>query len=309
MSLRRLMKSAGSTRSMLLVASALLCVGACSLDESGLLSDGGNDTAVPDAADGCAPCNAELAAGWELVAFGASGAQCPGGTSIEPVVQDAAASASACTCQCDLPTGPLCALGSYTLHYAGASCGASFGPAVVDGSCAPVSGTLSDYYSVQFAPTVAPCSATTIVDDAGVTAEPKVFCRPPATCAPDLCVGTAPTSLSACIRQTGDIPCPSGSAFNKRVVVSSPPTVSCTPCTCQTPAIQCSGTFQYFSDSQCDASAVSVTLGASCTASGKAGAPISSLRWDGQLVDAACVPTAPSQPTLSSATSWTVCCR
>lgn len=284
-----------------------MLIGACGLDEEGLVDTGAADTNSPETgsdAQECDACAAELAAGWSLTLVGSG--TCPSGYSQRSVVSDPDAGTGACTCACDPPPGA-CLSGNLTLGYA-TNCGNSEAYPVT-GACQQINGGtgVTGQYSVEAPPPVSgSCGARDVPNDAAVISVTHTMCDPTATCDPSACSGNVPAGWQACVQHTGDMPCPPG-AFTSRVVTGTAVSLTCAGCACSAANVQCAGALSYYGDTTCGTAVATIPYDAGCVTA--TGGLVYSYKWNGSVVDAGCSPTGPPTTTVDLAQKTTVCCR
>ncbi len=288
-------------------ASALVALAECSLDESGTAVDGADALIIDGGDASCVPCADLITSGWELVAYASGNVTCPNGYAQEGVTANPVPSASTCSCACDSPAG-LCENGTISQSFNGSSCSTAASPFIVDGKCVPFGSQvgLSDYNQIYFKPSSPPpCTPRQL--DAGSVGQPGTLCRGGTSCDGRLCSGTPLLGFASCIATQGDVSCPDG-GFQQRSLVANSVTIVCSPCSCGSVAVACTGALSYYTDKACATDALDVENEAGCQASAEAGALTQSYRWNGVVLDAGCQPSG-SDASVIMTNERTVCCR
>ena len=318
----------------------VLCAG-CALDEAGVAAtDGGPgasdvvtaDVVVPDVGTDVveepgppAPCTTDsgvcsgaVPQGWTLTAFAPNQTTtCPANFTSSDVVSSPAVQSDACTCGCNITTQPSCALGNVTLKYAlNNQCGNTYGTfdITTEGACTDFNNgtfTLTNYHSyTDLGLTQGVCSSPAPTADTNkLTATPMRTCAPPAACAEDVCNGTVPAGLRACIVGAGDVTCPPGPFTDKVAVIGAKATLSCDTCTtCSITESPCgAGTVKFWGDSSCTTAKGSITADGNCNPTGGASG-VNHFTYVNPVQNVQCN-AGTSAATAALDTPQTVCCR
>lgn len=323
----------------------LVCCAGCSLDEGGVaqaIPDGGgspdavtadvtaNDVAVsdvgPDVIEEPGPplpctsdagiCTGAITQGWTLTLFSPNRATaCPGNSTSADVVAAPTPQAGACTCSCNIATQPSCALGTVTAKYStDGNCGNAWKTFTITtaGQCmdyAMGDFNLASHNSyTKLALTPGTCTTAAVPDTGKVGSTPMRTCAPPAACAEDVCNGTVPAGMRACITAPGDVKCPAGPFSDKATVIGASTTLACDACSaCGVTQSACgTATVKYWGDANCTAARGTITADGNCNTTG--GVNVSHFTYENPVQNVQCVAgTSTAKPDLD--TKRTVCCR
>ncbi len=275
--------------------------------------------------DACSATNCELLPdGFQLVALGASGAECPSGFA-QPTatVEQPSFDPGACSCSCNVTQQPTCTLGgnnTITLLYGppGSGTCAANGQNVSAGcSTEDFLGPFISYDRKYLAPaatrTGGSCNASAAKDESKLKTTPSSLCLATVipqcegkTCAPN----TAP--FAACIAATGTHQCPP--SWPQRHVVGTSATLSCgAGCTCSIQG-QCNttGTLRYFATNNCSGSpGLTYPVDGGCiTTPGSGTTTYNSHRYDpAPPTNVGCQSAGTPTPSATLAQETTVCCK
>jgi hypothetical protein len=319
-----------------LCAILVLCAG-CSLDEAGLAGDAGGtpdaayDVVVTDVAkdavDEPGPplpcttdsgvCTATVPQGWTLTAFAPNQTTaCPSNFGSNDVVASPVVAAGACTCDCNIVTQPSCELGAVTLKYStNSQCGTTWATfnITTEGACTDYNAgtfTLASYHEYTDLPlTPGTCSSNATPDTNKLSSTPMRTCTPAPACAEDVCNGTLPPGLRACIVDDGDVACPAGPFSDKVAVIGSDAMLVCPTCTaCSVTQSPCgAGTVYFWGDTSCTIAKGSIAADGNCNATG-GGSGVNHFTYVNPVQKVTCNPGT-STATASLTSPQTVCCR
>jgi hypothetical protein len=133
-------------------------------------------------------------------------------------------------------------------------------------------------------------------------------CVPPTACAEDVCNGTVPAGMRACIATTGDVACPAGPFSDKAAVIGANTTLSCAACSaCNVTQSACgNATVKYWADANCTQAKGTIAADGKCNTTGSPS--VSHFTYENPVQNVQCV-AGTSSPTADLATKQTVCCR
>lgn len=323
----------------------LMCCAGCSLDEGGLPGSSDPEAGAPDVfvADvatndvttndvgtdvieepgpplACTTdsgaCTATVPAGWSLTAFAPNRATaCPGNFTSADVVAAPALQAGACTCSCAIGSQPSCEVGTLQTAWANnVSCGFPWQTPVIAtaGQCMDYGmgtfqlGTHNSYTKLELK--AGTCTTATVSDPNKVASTPMRTCVPPTACAEDVCNGTVPVGMRACIAGAGNVNCPAGPFSDKVAVIGTNTTLGCGPCsTCNVTQSACgNATVKFWSDAICAVPTGTIAADGMCHPTGSA--TVSHFTYVNPVQNVKCV-AGTSAPTADLANTRTVCCR
>ena len=317
----------------LIAALVGLALGACGFSGAGGLdgadgADGGSPpSAAPDAGDPLVPeastpdgapvvpipiCNPPACAlpvppaGWNLVLLASTlGDACPTGFESTDAIESPVAGPSACACAACIKTGTNCSTGAIPTAYdtGGGGCGISGAQHQTNGgACRSQSGTFGQNARVD-APTavLGTCTSAASGVPANVTSQARRVCRLESSACSDRACGV-PASMQACIASPGDVACPVSAP--QKHLVGSDVALQCPGCACTITSATCGGTLDFYPQSNCGGTPVSLLVGA-CKATG--GASFVSTKWKPLIASEQCS-TVPAAPKVTLTAAQTVCC-
>jgi hypothetical protein len=263
-------------------------------------------------------CTDALAAGWTPIAFAQDRTvACPSSYTEIDLVAAPVASAGACTCACQISGAdpPTCSKGLFAGLVGSSSCtgsGVSYdtnGPGCTAISSATTLSTYAKYTGPPFA--AGTCTSSVVKDPAKLATSAVRGCRPPPSCAEDVCAGTGGAPFGSCVEHDGDVACP-GAPFVNKTTVGATASLTCGGCaSCQNSGTCGTATLHFFNDSACTTELATRLVNGACNtlATGTSGTPVSYFKYSSAVLNASCAPT--SSPTTSAAldTPRTICCR
>lgn len=258
-------------------------------------------------------CLASIPAGWRLVLHEPARAVCPTGTAHD-VLEDPRARAGACSCGCALTSMPSCWNGSLQPLYGtsgSAGCSEPAIPVDVSAGCVPLPTPAQIAPRLAFPPlamTGGACAGTAIGHVKKVDVTAARTCDVPADGqAESLCAGSPPAGFDACIATTGDLACPLGTPFTRRIVVADSLTLLCSACTACTIGGGCSpASVTLYGDTQCTGKLGSVRADGTCVKASFTGT-VAALSYEALVL-----PTCSASGTQASflpVAPTTLCCR
>jgi hypothetical protein len=261
-------------------------------------------------------CSGTVPVGWALTAFAPNRATaCPGNFTSADVVAAPSLQAGACTCSCAIQSQPSCEIGIVKTAWSNDSaCGnpwtshtiATAGQCMDYGMGSFQLGTHNSYTKLDL--TAGKCTTAVVSDPNKVGATPMRTCTPPTACAEDVCNGTVPAGMRACITGAGNVTCPAGPFSDKVAVIGTNTTLGCAACSpCNVTQSACgNATVKYWSDANCTVAKGTIAADGVCNGTGSV--TVSHFTYVNPVQNVQCV-AGTSAPTADLASPRTVCCR
>jgi hypothetical protein len=288
--------------------------GAAGAGGTTVVPDDSGTTDAPTGGDAGPVCGGTVPVGWSLALYSPSSSPCPNGVAGHDLVGQATVGASACSCSCAVIQQRDCAQGTITASFApGSGNDACVTPwlAMAVNGCTAVPPAAFDH--VQAAP-LAPqgtgtCAGTVQGDDTQVSRVAQLYCDVPTTSTDAVCAGTAPTGFLACIIASGNISCPSSTAFLTEFHVQDDVTLSCPPCSVCTVQTTCTNaTVSIFAGGSCAPPAVGTfAANNTCVDTNPNEVTVSSMTYTA-TPNSMCVPGS-STGTTQPVRPRTICCQ
>ncbi len=284
-------------------------------------SDAGLDVVQPPFDAG--PCytdanacgGAEVPAGWTPVAY-AENTQtaCPQSYGpADDALINVTTGNGACSCSCTKLTDPTCTTG--TIHMKGKfnTCNGDDQGTITftDGACVATDYFLhADEQATTIQPSGGTCDVAKVQDAGAVIGTDVRLCPPPAECQSATCAGYAPNGFAACIVHDADVPCPNGSSFSQKRLVEKTPTLTCSDCgtACTFKGGCTSPTVHFWSDDTCQNGEDTVAADGKCHGTQQQG-QYHGLSYTATASFNGCTATGKSNPSVTYASTRTVCCQ